>query len=169
MIVDGNGAQTADPWVKSSESLTHNHPGLDFQINNFRYWYPWKCGWLMQRACMYLILSTINKCFTNVTKTFANLTTYSRKPGDYNGTIIFEIDIMKKSSPINLNLCQTWLFHNFFGCFFCFVYSEAELRVLLVQQKRSVILVLTWQKNVNFRLSGDEFFMISISKIIVPL
>ncbi len=104
------------------------------------------------------------KCFTNVTKTFANLTTYSRKPGDYNGTIIFEIDIMKKSSPINLNLCQTWLFHNFFGCFFCFVYSEAELRVLLVQQKRSVILVLTWQKNVNFRLSGDEFFMISISK-----
>ena len=30
--------------------------------------------------------------------------TYSRKPGDYNGTIIFEIDIMKNSSPINLNL-----------------------------------------------------------------
>ena len=29
------------------------------------------------------------------------LTTYSRKPGNYNGTIIFEIDIMKKSSPIN--------------------------------------------------------------------
>ena len=24
-------------------------------------------------------------------------------------------------------------------------------------------------KNVNFKLSGDEFFMISISKIIVPL
>jgi hypothetical protein len=29
------------------------------------------------------------------------------EPGDYNGTIIFEIDLMKKSSPINLNLCQT--------------------------------------------------------------
>ena len=29
------------------------------------------------------------------------LTTYSRKPGNYNGTIIFEIDIMKKSSPLN--------------------------------------------------------------------
>ena len=60
------------------------------------------------------------KCFTYVTKTIANLTTYSRKPGDYNGTIIFEIDIMKNFSPINLNLCQTWLFHKFLGCFFCF-------------------------------------------------
>ena len=39
------------------------------------------------------------KCFTYVTKTIANLTTYSRKPGNYNGTIIFEIDIMKNSSP----------------------------------------------------------------------
>ena len=36
------------------------------------------------------------KFFTHV-----NLSMYSRKPGNYNGTIIFEIDIMKKSSPIN--------------------------------------------------------------------
>ena len=43
-----------------------------------------------------------SKCFTYVTKTVANLTTYSRKPGDYNGTIIFEIDVMKNSSPLNL-------------------------------------------------------------------
>ena len=27
---------------------------------------------------------------------------HSRKPGNYNCTIIFEIDIMKKSSPLNL-------------------------------------------------------------------
>ena len=47
------------------------------------------------------------KFFTYVTKTRANLTTYSRKPENYNGIIIFEIDIMKNSSPINLNLCQT--------------------------------------------------------------
>ena len=41
--------------------------------------------------------------FTYVTKNITNLqTTYSRKPGDYNGTIIFEIDIMKNSSPLNL-------------------------------------------------------------------
>ena len=48
------------------------------------------------------ISSPSDKCFTYVTKTIANLTMYSRKPGDYNGTITFEIDIMKNSSPINL-------------------------------------------------------------------
>ena len=48
-----------------------------------------------------------SKCFTYVTKTCANLTTYSRKLENYNGTITFEIDIMKNSSPIDLNLCQT--------------------------------------------------------------
>ena len=42
------------------------------------------------------------KYFTCFTKTIANLTTYSRKPGDYNGTIIFEIDIMENSSQLNL-------------------------------------------------------------------
>ena len=37
-----------------------------------------------------------SKYVTCVTKTIANLTTYySRNPGDYNDTIIFEIDIMK--------------------------------------------------------------------------
>ena len=41
------------------------------------------------------------KCFTSARKTRANLTTYSRKPENYNGTIIFEIDIMKNSSPLN--------------------------------------------------------------------
>ena len=50
---------------------------------------------------------TASKFFTYVTKTRANSSTYSRKPGNYNGTIIFEIDIMKKSTTINLNLCQT--------------------------------------------------------------
>ena len=49
------------------------------------------------------------------------------------------------------------------------VYSEAELRVLSVQQKRSVILVLTVTKDENFKLSWDEFFMMSISKILAPL
>ena len=36
-----------------------------------------------------------------VTKTIANSTTYNRKPGDYNGTIVFEFDIMKNSSSLN--------------------------------------------------------------------
>ena len=93
-----------------------------------------------------VLLSTFHNFFTFVTKTFANLATYSRKQESYNGTIIFEFDIMKNSSPINLNLCQTWLFHLLFGCLFCFDLLWTELRVLWVQQKRSAILVLTWQK-----------------------
>ena len=44
---------------------------------------------------------SFSKCFTYVFKTLAHLSTYSRKPGNYNGAISFEIDIMKKSSPIN--------------------------------------------------------------------
>jgi hypothetical protein len=48
------------------------------------------------------IISHVSKCFTYVTKTIAKLTIYSIKLGDYNGTIIFEIDIMKNSSPLNL-------------------------------------------------------------------
>ena len=35
--------------------------------------------------------------------------------------------------------------------------------------KRNVFLVLTVAKNVNFKLSGEDFFKISISKIMVPL
>ena len=46
--------------------------------------------------------ATIGKFFTYVTKIHANLTTYSAKPENSNGTIIFEIDILKTSSPINL-------------------------------------------------------------------
>ena len=95
---------------------------------------------------VFLKWKDFSKCFTCVTKTIANLATYSRKPENYNGTIIFEFDIMKNSSPINLNLCQTWLFHLLFGCLFCFDLLWTELRVLWVQQKRSAILVLTWQK-----------------------
>ena len=39
---------------------------------------------------------------SSVTKTIGNSTTYSEKPGDNNGTFIFEFDIMKNSSPLNL-------------------------------------------------------------------
>ena len=46
----------------------------------------------------------INFSSNYVIKTCANLTTYSRKLEKYNDTIIFEIDIMKNSFPINLNL-----------------------------------------------------------------
>ena len=43
-----------------------------------------------------------SKCFSYTTKTRPNLATYTRKPGNNNGTIVFEIDIMKKSYPVNL-------------------------------------------------------------------
>ena len=74
------------------------------------------------------------KCFTCVTKTIANLATYSRKPENYNGTIIFEFDIMKNSSPINLNLCQTWLFHLLFILFW-FTLNWAESAVCPAEKK----------------------------------
>ena len=48
------------------------------------------------------LLCSLSKRFTNVVKTIANSTTYCRKPGDCNGTNIFEINIMKNSSPLNL-------------------------------------------------------------------
>ena len=78
-----------------------------------------------------------------VTKTIANLTTGSRKPENYNGTITFEIDIMKNSSPIDLNLCQTWLFHKFFDCFFCFdlLWSWAVSAVSPAEKK---MWILNW-------------------------
>ena len=96
------------------------------------------------------------KCFTYVTKTCDNLTTYSRKPENYNGTIIFEIDIMKNSSPINLNVCQTWLLHKFLVVSFVLIYSvtlrswaesavsTAELEVLFWFSKRQKMGILNW-------------------------
>ena len=83
------------------------------------------------------------KCFTYVTKTFANLTTYSRKPENYNGTIIFEIDIMKNSSPINSNLYQTWLFHNFFLLFLLFWFT-LEFDIMKNSSPINLNLCQTW-------------------------
>ena len=50
------------------------------------------------KPTVYAVLDPVGKCFTYGTKTRAHLSTYSSKLGNYNGTIIFEIDIMKKSS-----------------------------------------------------------------------
>ena len=71
--------------------------------------YPW--GRFLQVMGLHAVnsvdvISVLNhcKCFTYVAKTIANSTTDSRKLEDYNGTIIFEFDIMKHSSPLNLKL-----------------------------------------------------------------
>jgi hypothetical protein len=50
------------------------------------------------------IMYNTSKFFTYVIKTRPNLSTYSRKLGNYSGTIIFEIDIIKKSYPIFVKL-----------------------------------------------------------------
>ena len=61
--------------------------------------------WIDDKFVTYLVKrlhpTNVNVSHTYVTKTIANLTTYSRKPGDYNGSIIFEIDIMKSHSISN--------------------------------------------------------------------
>ena len=61
---------------------------------------------------------------TSLWNKWKNIITYSRKLEHYNGTIIFEIDIIP-------NQFKTWLFHKFFVCFFCFdlLRSWAELWV----------------------------------------
>ena len=124
------------------------------------------CSKLQREATIAMI---VNVSRTYLTKTRANSTTYSRKPGNFNGTISFEIDIMKNSSPINLNLGQTWLFHICFGCFFCFdlLWRWAESPVSPAEKK--CYFGFDMAKIVNFKLSGDEFFMMSTSKIMVPL
>ena len=102
---------------------------------------------------------TWSKFFTYVSKTCQNY----RKPRNYNGTIIFEIDNMKKSSPINENLCQTWLFHKCFGCLVCFCLHWNLLRQQLIAPEMKLRFGLDSGK------SGEDFFMISTSKIMVPL
>ena len=74
-----------------------------------------------------LFHSTFDKCFTYVTKTIAILTTYSRKPGDYNGTVIFEIDIMKNSSPLNLKFTSFVTVKTKITLLFCWTHSTFSL------------------------------------------
>ena len=63
------------------------------------------------------------KCFTYVTKTMANLSTFSRKPWNYNGTIIFEIDIMKNSYPLNLKFTLFATVKTKITLLFCWTHS----------------------------------------------
>ena len=67
-----------------------------------------------------------SKCFTYVAKTIANSTTYSRKPGDYNGTIIFEFDIMKNLSPLNLKLTFFATVKTKITLLFCWTHSTVS-------------------------------------------
>jgi hypothetical protein len=80
------------------------------------------------------------KCFTYVTKTITNLTTYSRKSGDYNGTIIFEIEITKNSSPLNLKFTFFATVKTKITLLFCWTHStlsSASKCDIVNQNKRS--------------------------------
>ena len=82
--------------LKYQSNIKTNHywnSGLLFVTENSLYVYSF-----------FFTFTPCSECFTYVTKTIVDLTTYSRKPGDYNGNIFFEIDIMKNSSPLNLKL-----------------------------------------------------------------
>ena len=79
-------------------------------------------------------------------QTRANLITDSRKPKNYNGTIILEIDIMKKSFLINLNICQTWPFHNFYGCFLCLLILKLSWQGCASSRKEVLFWFWQWQK-----------------------
>ena len=102
------------------------------------------------------------KFFMYVTKTCANLSTYSRKPDIYNGTIIFEIDIMKNSSPLNLKFT-----------FFATVKTKITLLFSVTHRKQlkknqpKHLEKIKFDKDINW--FGEDFFMISISKIMMPL
>ena len=68
-------------------------------------------------------LTSHGKYFTYVTKTIANLTTFSKKPRNYNGTIVFEIDIMKNSSPLNLKFTFFAIVKSKVILLFCWTHS----------------------------------------------
>ena len=88
-------------------------------------------------------LSYISKCFTCFTKTFASSATYSRKPGDYNGTIIFEIDIMKNSSPLNLK-------------FTFFATVKTKIRLLFCWTHSTLISAQSKSKQKNGQTFGEK-------------
>ena len=80
----------------------------------------------------------MDKCFTYVPKTIANLTTYSRKWGDYNGIIIFEIDIMKNSYPLNLKFT-----------FFCHCENQNNTSFMLKTKQQKICEKVMFDKDLN--------------------
>ena len=92
-----NGTCRGTSWYKNNSlSCCPFVPGLSYR-------YPELPIWLkIENLYWKLVWSTICKCFSHVTKTCPNFTTYTRKPGNNNGTFIFDIDTIKKSYPVNL-------------------------------------------------------------------
>ena len=96
--------------------------------------------------CMPENIFYIYKFFTYVIKTHAKLSMYSRKLGNYNGTIIFEIDFMKKFSPINLKFTSDFMWILKDG-------SVAFQQTLALQNEHTISAQLTQQHSADSVLS----------------
>ena len=102
------------PWPFFITILMHQECMYDLLLLPSCLKLSWCCTWIFklcnQNCCMALSKNTwgyIIRAFSAKSKfcmyvTCANLSTHNRRRGSYNGTIIFEIDIMKKSFLINL-------------------------------------------------------------------
>ena len=78
--------------------------------------------------------------------------------------------ISRKSPPQSIKIfVKPDFFRNVLIVFVCYCFSCFLLSIKLVTLKRSVILVLTVAKNVNFKLSGGGLFHDINTKIMVSL
>ena len=96
------------------------------------------------------IVLYLSKFFTYVTKTCANLSTYSRKPGNCIRTINFEIDIMKKSSQSIKIFVKIDFFTNVLVVWFVFVNTATLLRTSANCTRKKVPFWFWQWKNCEF-------------------
>ena len=100
---------------------------------------------------------TDDKYFTYVTKTLLHLSTLRGRPGNWFGTTIFVIGFVKTSLQSIKDLCQLDFFTK--SLTFCFVliywlcWAESTASTAALQQKRSDILVVLWQKCQIFKVN----------------
>jgi hypothetical protein len=75
-----------------------------------------------------------------------------------------------KSPPQSIKIfVKLDFFTNVLVVCFVFVYTESYWEQLLIAPEKKLYFGFDSSKNVNFKLIGEDFFMISISKIMVPL
>ena len=101
----------------------------------------------------------LGKFFTYVTKTRPNLSTYSWKPRNYNGTVIFEIDnYHEKVLPNQLKSLSNLIFSQMFWLFGLFLFTlKVTESNSWFHQKRSDFLVLTVAKMWILNWLGKTF------------
>ena len=134
-----SGARTHKSIIPSGQKFSSENCRKSFR--NWLVVYYWHLYFGFQYNTEFQNGWYLRKFFIYVTKTHANLTTYSIKLENYNGTIIFEIDTMKKFTQINLNLCQTW---QIFWLFLLFWFT-LNLSWECCESRRKEVLFWFWQ------------------------